>query len=79
MLRKASIDAPGALHHIIADGRRSDLVGGGLIRSAGGWSAVKALRRVELAKKVDLAQPTVSQAVLRGKKIAEKQGLNLIE
>ena len=29
----------------IADGRRSDLVGGGLIRSAGGWSAAKALRR----------------------------------
>jgi putative transposase len=151
----------------IADGRRSDLVGGGLIRSAGGWSAVKALRRgvdrmkgderilgkgdfvetvlkaaqenlertyklkaqgynfdwlvkrvaqlleiepkdvlaagkyvktvkarsllcywgvrelgmttVELAKKVNLAQPTVSQAVARGKKIAEKQGLNLKE
>ena len=151
----------------IADGRRSDLVGGGLIRSAGGWSAVKALRlgvnrmkgderilgegdfvetvlkaaqenlertyeleaqgynfdwlikrvahlleiepkdvlaagkyvktvkarslvcywgvrelgmtTVELAKKVNVAQPTVSQAVLRGKKIAEKQGLNLKE
>jgi hypothetical protein len=29
----------------IANGRRCDLVGGGLIRSAGGWSAVKALRR----------------------------------
>ena len=28
-----------------ADGRRPDLVGGGLIRSAGGWSAVKALRK----------------------------------
>jgi REP element-mobilizing transposase RayT len=28
----------------IPDGRRSDLVGGGLIRSAGGWSALKALR-----------------------------------
>jgi len=151
----------------IADGRRSDLVGGGLIRSAGGWSAAKALRRgvdrmkgderilgegnfvetalkaaqenlertyeleaqgynfdwlvkrvaklleiepkdvlaagkyaqsvkarsllcywgvrelgmktVELAKKVNLAQPTVSQAVSRGKKIAEKQALNLME
>jgi hypothetical protein len=32
-----------------------------------------------LAKKVNLAQATVSQAVLRGKKIAEKQGLNLKE
>lgn len=29
------------LHH----GRRPELVGGGLIRSAGGWSAVKALRK----------------------------------
>ena len=29
----------------IADGRRPELVGGGLIRSAGGWSAVKAIRR----------------------------------
>ena len=28
----------------IAQGRRPDLVGGGLIRSIGGWSAVKALR-----------------------------------
>jgi REP element-mobilizing transposase RayT len=28
----------------IADGRRKDLVGGGLIRSAGGWSAIKAKR-----------------------------------
>jgi REP element-mobilizing transposase RayT len=29
----------------IEQGRRSELVGGGLIRSMGGWSAVKALRR----------------------------------
>ena len=28
----------------IADGRRPDLTGGGLIRSAGGWSVVKSLR-----------------------------------
>ena len=34
---------------------------------------------VELAKKVNLAQPTVSQAVSRGKRIAEKQGLNLMD
>ena len=30
----------------IEQGRRPELVGGGLIRSQGGWSAVKALRRV---------------------------------
>ena len=29
----------------IADGRRSDLIGGGLVRSAGGWSVVKAMRK----------------------------------
>ena len=29
----------------IDEGRKPDLVGGGLIRSAGGWSAVKALRK----------------------------------
>lgn len=29
----------------LGDGRRSDLAGGGLIRSAGGWSVVKAMRR----------------------------------
>ena len=151
----------------ITDGRRSDLVGGGLIRSAGGWSVVKALRRsvnrvkgderilgdgdfvetvlkaaqenlerkykleaqgysfdwlvkrvaqllelepkdvlaagkyaqsvkarsllcywgtrelgmttVDLAKKLNLAQPTVSQSVMRGQKIVDEQGLNLLE
>jgi len=148
----------------IADGRRPELAGGGLIRSAGGWSAVKAMRRgiermkgderilgdgnfvesvlkaaqenlerkyelksqghgfewlvnrvsqimeiepddmlstgkypqrvrarsllcywgahelgmttVELGKKVNLAQPTVSQAILRGQTIAKDLGLS---
>jgi len=148
----------------ILDGRRPELVGGGLIRSAGGWGAVKAMRRgierikgderilgdgdfvesvlkaaqenlerkyelksqghdfgwlvkcvarimklepddilsagkypqrvrarsllcnwgarelgmttVELAEKVNLAQPTVSQAILRGQKICEDLGLS---
>jgi chromosomal replication initiation ATPase DnaA len=30
----------------IDEGRRPELVGGGLIRSMGGWSAVKAMRRL---------------------------------
>ena len=148
----------------ILDGRRPELVGGGLLRSTGGWAAVKALRlgmermkgderilgdgdfvesvlktaqeklestyelkaqgfgfewllyrvtqvmelaprdilsggkypqrvrarsllcywgsrelgmtTIALAKKINLAQPTVSQAVLRGQKIAEEIGLN---
>ena len=29
----------------IDQGRRPELVGGGLVRSLGGWSAVKAMRR----------------------------------
>jgi putative transposase len=34
-------------------GRRSDLVGGGLVRSAGGWSELKALRRIGDYRKGD--------------------------
>ena len=34
-------------------GRRPELVGGGLIRSAGGWSAVKALRRRDMQEIAD--------------------------
>lgn len=37
----------------IAHGRRPELVGGGLIRSAGGWSAVKAMRRAQDHMKSD--------------------------
>lgn len=37
----------------IAQGRRSDLVGGGLIRSVGGWSAVKVLRKMQDHMKSD--------------------------
>jgi REP element-mobilizing transposase RayT len=37
----------------IDQGRRSDLVGGGLIRSQGGWSAVKAMHRLGLREKSD--------------------------
>jgi hypothetical protein len=37
----------------IDQGHRSDLVGGGLIRSYGGWSAVKAMRRLGVQKKSD--------------------------
>jgi REP element-mobilizing transposase RayT len=34
-------------------GRRPDLAGGGLVRSAGGWSAVKAMRRAQTRMKGD--------------------------
>jgi len=38
---------------IVDQGRRPDLVGGGLIRSQGGWSAVKAMRRLGVREKSD--------------------------
>lgn len=34
-------------------GKRTDLVGGGLVRSAGGWAALKALRRIGAYRKGD--------------------------
>ncbi len=37
----------------IGQGRRPDLVGGGLIRSQGGWSAVKAMRRLGIMERSD--------------------------
>ena len=37
----------------ISEGRRSDLVGGGLVRSSGGWAAVKALRTMKAHMKSD--------------------------
>jgi putative transposase len=37
----------------IAQGRRPELVGGGLIRSAGGWAAVRAMRRTRDHMKSD--------------------------
>lgn len=37
----------------IAQGKRDDLVGGGLVRSAGGWAAVKALRKGKIFQKGD--------------------------
>ena len=37
----------------ISLGRRDDLIGGGLIRSNGGWAAVKAMRNAEVFQKSD--------------------------
>jgi chromosomal replication initiation ATPase DnaA len=44
------------------------------------WGARElGMTTVDLARRLNLAQPTVSQAVMRGRKIAEDQGLCLIE
>jgi putative transposase len=37
----------------ISQGRRSDLMGGGLIRSSGGWAGVKAKRKAKVFEKSD--------------------------
>jgi putative transposase len=37
----------------IDQGRRDDLIGGGLIRSAGGWAAVTAMRKAKIHEKSD--------------------------
>jgi len=37
----------------MGQGRRPDLTGGGLIRSHGGWTAVKAMRRAKIFQKSD--------------------------
>lgn len=37
----------------VEEGRRPDLVGGGLIRSQGGWSVVKTMRRLGIMEKSD--------------------------
>ena len=37
----------------IAIGKREDLIGGGLIRSHGGWASVKAMRRAKIFEKAD--------------------------
>jgi REP element-mobilizing transposase RayT len=53
----------------IAEGRRTDLVGGGLIRSAGGWSMVKTLRKASARIKGDeriLGDGDFVEKVLKG-------------
>ena len=37
----------------IAEGRRNDLIGGGLIRSSGGWAKVVAMRKAKIFQKSD--------------------------
>ena len=62
----------------IAHGRRPELVGGGLIRSAGGWSAVKAMRRARDHMKIDeriLGDGEFAQSVLD----EAKERLELVE
>jgi putative transposase len=62
-------------------GRRPELIGGGLIRSAGGWSAIKALRSVDMRTMGDeriLGGGDFVQSVLtHAKEHFEKKGSSL--
>jgi hypothetical protein len=52
----------------VAAGRRPDLTGGGLVRSAGGWSSLKAMRKGESRMKGDeriLGQGDFVETVLK--------------
>ncbi len=44
----------------IALGKRDDLIGGGLIRSYGGWANVKAMRRAKIFYNIIIAQLSCS-------------------
>jgi hypothetical protein len=61
----------------IAQGKRDDLVGGGLVRSAGGWAAVKALRKAKKYRKGDerrLGDGEIVQSVIeQAKEIFEQK------
>ncbi len=66
----------------IAQGRRPELVGGGLIRSLGGWSAVKALRRTgdrELSDERILGRGEFVEQILKEAEAKIKYQLPLVE
>jgi putative transposase len=57
----------------IARGRRTDLTGGGLIRSTGGWSALKTLRKAKVCIKGDERILGDSDVVLQTLQQADEQ------
>jgi hypothetical protein len=71
----------------IAQGRRPDLTGGGLVRSLGGWEKIKALRKKDIRLKGDerilgdtdfvLAVLEESEESLERRYELEAQGVNL--
>jgi len=90
MPRKARIDAPGALHHVIVRG----IEGRKIFRSDYGkspqtvnaksllcfWANRKlGMTTVEIGKKLNLSQSAVSRSSLRGEEIARENQFALIE
>jgi len=56
---------------VVNMGRREDLTGDGLRRSAGGWEG-------ELARYFSISMPSVSQAIKRGEKFAKEHDVKLL-
>jgi len=91
MPRQARIDAPGALRHVICRGierrkifrdnqDRRDLIGGGLIRSSGGWQVLKDLRKEGIHFKSDeriLGGSDFVKSVLKGQETDSFMGVPL--
>jgi hypothetical protein len=71
----------------MGQGRRPDLTGGGLIRSHGGWTAVKAMRRARIFQKSDERilgngdfveeVPAISQECMERKYHLQAQGIDI--
>jgi putative transposase len=71
----------------IAQGKRSDLIGGGLVRSVGGWSALKSLRQAKIYQKGDerilgdgeFVEKTLKAAneAMKKKYVLQAQGVDL--
>jgi putative transposase len=76
MPRTARIDAPGALHHIIAKGKHRHVV---KARSLLCYWAVYELHMSmsELAGRFQISATAISKSVLRGKTLAKKHGFEL--
>ena len=77
MPRKARIDAPGALHHIIVRGiERRKIFRSDYDRR----NFIKRLAELipEIATKLNISQNAVSRSSLRGEKLEREHGFNLI-
>ena len=71
----------------VAQGKRPDLVGGGLVRSVGGWSALKSLRQAKIYQKGDerilgdgdFVEQTLKAAneAMKKKYVLQAQGIDL--
>lgn len=77
MPRKARIDAPGALHHVIFRGiERRKIFRDNKDR----WACRElGMKTIELAETLNMSQPSVSQSVRRGEILCKNRGCRLVE